>query len=335
MPEQYANFATSTTAGLNNTTDPVTFSVATGDGALFPATANGAFHITVRETREVLKVTARTGDSLTASRAQEGTTATAAGASCNVDHELTRVTMDNIQLDWSGYGTFASLPGTGGQKTGMRYKSSDGLSQHVFDGTIWKGFGPLYPITPADSTQWTQMNAGSMTYVSGAGQMYIAIAESGIHLRGWQKTAPSVGGGGIWQCTFGCLISGLSSDSRIGVSFKENASGKLLTWGVHANGGVMKLAAEYWSSVSVYQTSMIDKIFYGNPAPLWLRLRYDGTNVYFDQSPDGINFTTWFQEAKAAHLTTAPDQVAIFIVGNTTETVQQQETVFSYLEESL
>ena len=67
------NNALSTLAGaVDGATNPVTFSVAAGDGTLFPAPAtDGPFMVTIDS--EILKCTARTVDSLTCSRAQEGT----------------------------------------------------------------------------------------------------------------------------------------------------------------------------------------------------------------------------------------------------------------------
>lgn len=80
---QVNNNAKSTTSGLNNTTDPVTFSVGAGEGSRFSQPGNG-FWVTAWDSvtygdpgddpnMEVLSVTARSTDSLTASRAQLGT----------------------------------------------------------------------------------------------------------------------------------------------------------------------------------------------------------------------------------------------------------------------
>jgi hypothetical protein len=73
MAEQYNNLANSTTVGsIDGVTNPITFSVQSGDGALFPATANGFFRVTVCDTNganaEVMMVTSRATDTFTASR---------------------------------------------------------------------------------------------------------------------------------------------------------------------------------------------------------------------------------------------------------------------------
>ena len=59
---------TTVVSGLDNTSDPVTFTVA--DGSIFPAVP---FDVGVEQ--EILSVTQRSGNSLTATRGQEGTTA--------------------------------------------------------------------------------------------------------------------------------------------------------------------------------------------------------------------------------------------------------------------
>jgi hypothetical protein len=68
------NNVSSTTAGsIDGATDPVTFSVAAGEGANFPQpTTDGDFLISVDN--EILNCTTRTADSLTCDRAQDGTT---------------------------------------------------------------------------------------------------------------------------------------------------------------------------------------------------------------------------------------------------------------------
>lgn len=77
------NAISTTNGGLNNTNNPVTFSVATGEGAKFPAPGNG-YYLTVWDrtqysdpgqdpNMEKVLVTARSSDSITATRAQGGT----------------------------------------------------------------------------------------------------------------------------------------------------------------------------------------------------------------------------------------------------------------------
>lgn len=117
---QVKNNAKSTTTGLNNTTDPVTFSVGAGDGAKFPQPGNN-FWVTAWDAvshadpsddpnMEVLLVTARSTDSLTASRGQLGTVAAThvSGAAVRllvVDQQIKDIhqaALDNKVAAWMG-----------------------------------------------------------------------------------------------------------------------------------------------------------------------------------------------------------------------------------------
>jgi microcystin-dependent protein len=95
----YANNARSTLAsGITNAA--LTFTVATGEGALFPTIVNtGDYFLVTLEvgtSREIVKVTGRSGDTFTidpAGRAQEGTSAAAWGGGTVVAGRLTKGTL--------------------------------------------------------------------------------------------------------------------------------------------------------------------------------------------------------------------------------------------------
>jgi len=103
---QTKNNAKSTSTGLDNTDDPVTFSVGAGEGALFPDTADGSFRVTVWSTSyadpaddtdmEILEVTARATDSFTATRAREGTSKVAHSGTVNVALLMTSGLRDEL-----------------------------------------------------------------------------------------------------------------------------------------------------------------------------------------------------------------------------------------------
>lgn len=90
MAEQLQNLARSTlSAGIDDVTDPITLAVQSADGVLFPSI--GTFRIVVTDgvNHEIMLATARTGDLITATRAQEGTTIHAFNAGVTVAHILT------------------------------------------------------------------------------------------------------------------------------------------------------------------------------------------------------------------------------------------------------
>lgn len=84
--------------GVSKLASPVsssdtTITVLTGDGAKFPAITAGQFFMATlvksTGTFEIVKVTARSGDTLTVTRAQEGTVASAFGGNDWIEHRLT------------------------------------------------------------------------------------------------------------------------------------------------------------------------------------------------------------------------------------------------------
>ena len=101
MTNLFQNNSSSTLAtAINNTDDPVTLSVQPGEGALFPAPTGGdTFLVTLEDTSgaiEILLATARTGDDITATRAQEGTTARAFAQGSRVECRVTAGILDGF-----------------------------------------------------------------------------------------------------------------------------------------------------------------------------------------------------------------------------------------------
>lgn len=87
-----ATSAVADVAGINGTSDPVTFNVTTGEGTLFPASN---FKITIDN--EIMLCTSRTGDALTCTRASEGTTIAAHTQNADVEHRITAATLTEYE----------------------------------------------------------------------------------------------------------------------------------------------------------------------------------------------------------------------------------------------
>lgn len=116
-------------ADMNNSSDPVTFSVASGHGARFPAAF--PFHVSIfnpatPDTREIIEITARTTDSMTGTRASEGTSKIAHTAGDAVWLDITSGLLDLLEtliaekLPLAGGGPMSGPIAMGTQKiTGM------------------------------------------------------------------------------------------------------------------------------------------------------------------------------------------------------------------------
>jgi hypothetical protein len=104
MVEKFTNRASGTLlSGISDSALSLTLN--TGQGAAFPALSTGEYFHAVLEkgslyaptSREIIKVTARSSDTLTIERGQQGTTPVAFDASDRVEHRLTKLTLDEAR----------------------------------------------------------------------------------------------------------------------------------------------------------------------------------------------------------------------------------------------
>lgn len=156
MAEQLKNLAQSTLAS-----DPgaggTTWTVASGEGSKFPASGN--FRVTCED--EIVLCTARTGDDLTVTRAQEGTSAVAHSAGTAVAHTLTKAGLDtylgekNYQAQDAFLDDIAGLGGDEGFVLG-------------FDGTFVQEVLPVQAITVTVSASNTDLTWAPDFYYPGA-----------------------------------------------------------------------------------------------------------------------------------------------------------------------
>lgn len=111
----FANNATSQLASaINSSTTTIT--VATGRGALYPAPSGGNYFLATLEeaaTREIVKVTSRSGDVFTVVRAQEGTTAQSFSTSAIIDNRLTAGALNAVLAQLLGDQHFQGRIGIG------------------------------------------------------------------------------------------------------------------------------------------------------------------------------------------------------------------------------
>jgi hypothetical protein len=110
MSIKFTNNATATLAA-SITTSSTSLTVTTGQGALFPTLAAGDyFYATLVDSSnniEIVKITARSSDTLTATRAQEGTTARAYAAADKLELRVTAAALTNFATQ-DGPNTFSA-----------------------------------------------------------------------------------------------------------------------------------------------------------------------------------------------------------------------------------
>lgn len=112
MSVLYSNNAFSTLASAINSS-ATTLTVATGEGARFPAvTGTDYFYLTVSTTSlsEIVKVTARsTTDTMAIVRAQDSTTAQSFSSGDSVQLKVNKAMLDGIKTDTNDFATAMAI----------------------------------------------------------------------------------------------------------------------------------------------------------------------------------------------------------------------------------
>lgn len=305
--EQLANNAATTlSAGVAGTSDPVVFTVTSATG--FPTSGN--FRVLIGS--ELLKVTAVSGTSFTASRAQESTTIAAHLNGDAVTHVLTRGSFFQFLAEQNLSDVIANRPPAG--QVGRLFFPSGGGVTFRDNGTgwdIWRaGLGPFVPPV-ADFTTWLNQGSAAFSTASGFGYLSLLGTEAAPNdLKARVKTLPST----TFAMTLAFSVNAPPGGTGIcGILIRDSGSGKILTHTMHANSGLF----------ANYEFSGLSNAFVGNDfgdafkpeyANLFLlRLRGDGTNYYWDHSNDFVNWTNNRTIAIASAYVTTPDQIGFYL----------------------
>jgi hypothetical protein len=160
MPVLFTNNAT-TTLGSSILVGDTSLTVASSSGALFPVTTSGYFYVALINSSnqiEFVKVTARSSDTFTIVRAQNGSTARPYAAGDKVELRLIAAALENfVQLDGAQTVT--------GAKTfsGAVTLSGGGAISGTYTGAPTFSGNPVFSGTPSFSGTPTFSNSISLT----------------------------------------------------------------------------------------------------------------------------------------------------------------------------
>jgi len=279
--EQHVNYASSPLNGaINNSV--TTLDVDTG--SLFPSVGN--FRIMVDS--EIMVCTARSTNTLTVVRGQDGTTAASHSDNADVAMIYSQQGLNRLFHDQGGLWGYAG----GHPVQGIFNDAGDSL------------------LTTTDFT-WTNQGGASITDSNGRITLR-CTTDSATNLRILTRTP----GGGSWTyiAAFQAVAFGDGAMyPHFGLGFRESSTGKLVVLGFGTAGSFQtRLSVGKWTDHDTLSTDpnfTLDNRFLQTNDVVWMKAEYDGTNIKLFVSLDGFEWIQIFSEAKATFLTTAPDQI--------------------------
>jgi len=281
--EQTANIATTTLNGaINNSTTTVVVT----DGSVFPSVGN--FRVMVDD--EIMICTARSTNTLTVSRGQDGTTGASHSDLAPIGMIFSAEGYYRLQRDSDALWGYASRPPIHG----------------VYDAA---GTGRLV------ATDFTWVNQGGASVNDNGDSITLRCpTDSGTELRMLALTP----GGGSW--TYVAAMRAMAGGDggcfpHCGLGMRESGTGKVITFG--AGGSNFKRnrwSMGKWTASGTLSGGnfQFDRNAMQSLIRHWFKVEYNGTNVKVFGSGDGFEWIEYLSESKTTFFTTAPDQVVWF-----------------------
>jgi hypothetical protein len=280
--EQHQNDATTTLNGsITNSDSPITVT----DGSVFPSSGN--FRVMIDS--EILICTARSTNSLTVSRGQDGTSAASHSSGATISMIYTAQGLSQLFQDDNAMTGYSSLTPQQG---------------------LWADDGS----TILTSSDFTWQNQGGATISDVDGTVFMtAPTDSGRNVRIQERSAPSTPYTYIVGMQY--LCPGQDGDAKpgFGCGFRESSSGKLMLLTILSEsffGPYISICVQRYSNTSTLFTTL------NGPTPLllmndvaWMKMENDGTNLKWYVSTDGASWLLFFSESKTAYFSGNPDKV--------------------------
>lgn len=323
--EQLANNASTTLNGaINNSTT----SVVVTDGSVFPSSGN--FRVLCGT--EIMLCTARSTNTLTVVRGQEGTTADSHSSTNNIELVYTKGSIEQLLTEYNQYGGYASRPAS--PRKGTLYTATDLPARWFYNGSSWDLVHPV--ILPNakqwSATGWTAQNQSTATFTDKNGILEFSTMPSATAIRGYSRSLPST----PYTCTFLLppnMYSGTSTSMYIG--WRESGTGKIKAM---YNAGNLNgsFGVENWNTFNSFNATVMSQALGSLRNFRWAKLQDDNTNWMFHVSVDGVNFTKIHSVARNNFMTTAADQIFFGyftnISYNNTVTVTPNAYLYGYWE---
>lgn len=333
MSEQYVNLASTTAASaINNSSNPVTFSLTSGAGSSFPATTNGGFRVTVSNSdgtnAEVMLCTSRSTDALTCSRGSSCTFESPAPSLLThavgsiVSHNLTVGAHDQTRADQIRTTFSGSLPTDGRQ--GDILIPSDDVVVSVNNGSNFLPGWSNYPLRGSPTAQtWSWYNQTSASVTTRSQSIVLkGTANSGSSIQGRTFAVPSTP-----YCALFTLIPyipyanypfvgpGFTDGTKVSLVYLIGINPATNTIGFYTQGAYYSTATASASGLSLSEAFMV-----GPSLPVTFALQDDGTHRKYGISFDnGLYIAQTYSETSNTNVT--PTALGFFINSNDSNAV--------------
>jgi hypothetical protein len=307
--EQYANLAQDQ---LNGGIDNVVVSLDLDDASEFPATGN--FRILIDS--ELLICTARTSNTLTVVRGQEGTVAASHSDNAIVTLVATAGSILAVGSAIHRSDVVASRPAAGLE--GRLFFPTAGRTIDRDNGTLWTPYGPTYTLKePIDGDfAWINQGGASVDMSEGGILLLAPAGTGGLRIR--KKTAPAT----PYTITV-AFIPHMSGDPAafpgMGPLFRKSGTGELVTFS-YTQATTVFARPQKWNSPTSFNNGYvatwdaINNFLTGDL--VWMQISDNGTNLIFRVSNDGKNWYQTFSVSRTDFLSGGPDEVGFW--GNAT-----------------
>lgn len=278
------NPSSTLSSGVDNSTDPVTVSVASA--STFPT--DGNFRIIIDS--EILKVTAVSGNDFTATRAQAGTSIASHSSGATVRLIITDESLRQLIDDRFGSGAGSAYNSTS-VNSFKEYQCTD--APFLVHNRAFAAYCPYQPIYEYDPTGWTWFNQSTSTITKDTPFSSRLVIPSGTgNIRGLITTFTAGNNVDCWvqpTATFGASSTALA----MGICLANNSDAKQfnfwMRWRNVSGWPTYDVNREYWSASTTFGGGSTAQLVV--PAPMMLRIDDNGSGTASLQySFDGINF---------------------------------------------
>lgn len=260
---------------LSGTINDTATSLTVNNGTALPS--EGDFRISIGT--EIMRVTARSANTVTVDRGQDGTSTANHSSGASIILIATKNSVEQQLLDSFGPQAWMS-------------------SNNVF-----------HNLTTSNTFSWVNQGTSTVQDETNGSITLFGQSASPHSLRCLVKSAPGQPYDVVAHCHLGVdKLQGVTG-SMAGILLRESGTGKLETLTMRSDNTFSWFA---WNSPTSFSATVTTTDLEIDPSGFWLKFTHNGTNISAYLSADGINWIQRGDRSKSTFFTTDADQVGIF-----------------------